>query len=129
ENNISLDEFASTSNQLAEQGKTHMYISMDNKLAGIIAVADTVKENSVEAIERLHKMGIEVAMITGDNKRTADAIAKQVRIDRVLSGVFPEDKAVAVSKVQKEGNFVAIVGDGISDGAALADGDIGTAVC
>src|SRR5699024_12234727 len=91
ENNISLNEFASTSNQLAEQGKTPMYISMDNKLAGIIAVADTVKENSVLAIERLHKMGIEVAMITGDNKRTADAIAKQVGIDRVLSEVRSEE--------------------------------------
>ena len=128
ENNISLQELASTSDRLAEQGKTPMYISMDNKLAGIIAVADTVKENSVLAIERLHKMGIEVAMITGDNKRTADAIAKQVGIDRILSEVLPEDKADEVIKLQEEGKKVAMVGDGINDAPALAQSDVGIAI-
>lgn len=128
ESNISLDELATTSDRLAEQGKTPMYISIDNELAGIIAVADTVKENSVLAIERLHKMGIEVAMITGDNKRTADAIAKQVGIDRVLSEVLPEDKANEVVKLQEEGKKVAMVGDGINDAPALAQAEIGIAI-
>lgn len=128
ENNISLDELAEKSNKLASQGKTPMYISIDHELAGIIAVADTIKENSVEAIERLHKMGIEVVMITGDNKRTAQAIAKQVNIDRVLSEVLPEDKAAEVEKLQAEGKKVAMVGDGINDAPALAQSDIGIAI-
>lgn len=128
ENNISLTELAEESDQLASQGKTPMYISIDRQLAGIIAVADTIKENSIEAIERLHKMGIEVVMITGDNKRTADAIAGQVNIDRVLSEVLPEDKAAEVEKLQAEGKKVAMVGDGINDAPALAQADIGIAI-
>src|SRR5699024_1392687 len=97
---ISISKLASTSDKLAHQGKTPMYIAVNDKIAGIIAVADTVKENSLIAIEKLHEMGIEVAMITGDNKGTADAIAKQVGIDRVLSEVLPEDKANEVKKLQ-----------------------------
>ncbi len=128
ENNISLKALASTSDRLAEQGKTPMYISVDHELAGIIAVADTVKENSLAAIEKLHQMGIEVAMITGDNTRTAQAIAKQVGIDRVLSEVLPEDKANEVKKLQEEGLRVAMVGDGINDAPALAQADIGIAI-
>ncbi|WP_019413640.1 heavy metal translocating P-type ATPase [Paenisporosarcina sp. TG20] len=126
--NISLDTLAITSDELAGQGKTPMYIAINNKIAGIIAVADTVKENSLKAIEKLHKMGIEVAMITGDNKRTAEAIAKQVGIDRVLSEVLPEDKANEVKKLQAEGKKVAMVGDGINDAPALAQADIGIAI-
>ncbi|HLR92309.1 MAG TPA: heavy metal translocating P-type ATPase, partial [Atopostipes sp.] len=121
--NISLSELAGTSDRLAEQGKTPMYIAVDGQLAGIIAVADTVKENSVTAIERLHQMGIEVVMITGDNKRTPEAIAKQVGIDRVLSEVLPEDKADELMQLQEEGKRVAIVGDGINDAPALAQAD------
>lgn len=128
ENDISLDVLSETSDRLAEQGKTPMYITINHELAGIIAVADTVKENSIQAIERLHKMGIEVAMITGDNKRTADAIARQVGIDRVLSEVLPEDKAEEVVKLQEEGKRVAMVGDGINDAPALAQSDIGIAI-
>lgn len=128
ENNISLDELTTTSDRLAKQGKTPMYVSIDNELAGIIAVADTVKENSILAIETLHKMGIEVAMITGDNQRTAEAIAKQVGIDRVLSEVLPEDKADEVVKLQEEGKKVAMVGDGINDAPALAQAEIGIAI-
>ncbi len=128
ENNISLESLLEKSNQLAEEGKTPMYVSIDNELAGIIAVADTVKENSIQAIKKLHQMGIEVAMITGDNKRTALAIAKQVGIDRVLSEVLPEDKAEEVSKLQAEGKKVAMVGDGINDAPALAQADIGIAI-
>ena len=128
ERNIDLGFLAETSNELASQGKTPMYIAINNQITGIIAVADTVKENSVKAIQKLHKMGIEVAMITGDNKRTAEAIAKQVGIDRVLSEVLPEDKANEVKKLQDEGKKVAMVGDGINDAPALAQADIGIAI-
>jgi P-type Cu+ transporter len=128
ERNISLGDLEETSNQLAGEGKTPMYVAIDNQIAGIIAVADTVKENSKKAIEQLHKMGIEVAMITGDNKRTAEAIAKQVGIDRVLAEVLPEDKANEVKKIQAEGRKVAMVGDGINDAPALAQADIGIAI-
>lgn len=125
---ISLGNLGFTSDQLAEQGKTPMYIAKDDTIAGIIAVADTIKPNSIPAIKKLHQMGIEVAMITGDNKRTAQAIAKQVGIDRVLSEVLPEDKANEVMKLQKEGKKVAMVGDGINDAPALAQADIGIAI-
>ena len=125
---IDLTELATDSDRLAEQGKTPMYIAVDHQLAGIVAVADTVKENSIQAIKRLHKSGIEVVMITGDNKRTADAIAKQVGIDRVLSEVLPEDKAEEVTKLQEEGKIVAMVGDGINDAPALAQAEVGIAI-
>lgn len=128
ERDISMEDLEETSNRLAEEGKTPMYVAIDSKIAGIIAVADTVKENSKKAIEKLHKMGIEVAMITGDNKRTAEAIAKQVGIDRILAEVLPQDKANEVKKLQAEGKKVAMVGDGINDAPALAQADIGIAI-
>ena len=128
ESKISLADLEETSNKLAEEGKTPMYIAIDNKMAGIIAVADTVKENSKKAIARLHEMNIDVAMITGDNRRTAEAIAKQVGIDIVLAEVLPEDKANEVKKLQAEGKKVAMVGDGINDAPALAQADIGIAI-
>ncbi len=128
ERKIPLDQLEVTSDKLAGEGKTPMYIAIDNKIAGIIAVADTVKANSKKAIDRLHRMGIEVAMITGDNKRTAEAIAKQVGIDRILAEVLPQDKANEVKKLQAEGKKVAMVGDGINDAPALAQADIGIAI-
>ena len=128
ESNISLENLEETSHNLAGEGKTPMYISIDGKIAGIIAVADTVKESSKRAIEKLHAMGIEVAMITGDNKRTAEAIARQVGIDRILAEVLPQDKANEVKKLQATGKKVAMVGDGINDAPALAQADIGIAI-
>jgi Cu+-exporting ATPase len=128
ERGISLTAVEEASDRLAGEGKTPMYIAIDGEIAGIIAVADTVKQHSKQAIEKLHQMGIEVVMITGDNKRTAEAIAKSVGIDRVLSEVLPEDKANEVKKLQAEGKKVGMVGDGINDAPALAQSDIGLAI-
>lgn len=128
EKNINIEDLGKESDRLALEGKTPMYIAIDGQLKGIIAVADTVKPSSKKAIETLHKMGIKVAMITGDNKKTAEAIAKQVGIDIVLSEVLPEDKANEVSKLQATGDKVAMVGDGINDAPALAKADIGIAI-
>lgn len=128
ENSIEVRNLGDESDRLANEGKTPMYISVDNKLEGIIAVADVVKKGSKEAIENLHKMGIKVAMITGDNKKTANAIANQVGIDIVLAEVLPEDKANEVKKLQEKGNKVAMVGDGINDAPALAQADVGIAI-
>lgn len=128
ESNISLKNQEEAFERLAKEGKTPMYIAVENKIAGIIAVADTVKENSEKAIEKLHQMGIEVAMITGDNKRTAEAIAKKVGIDIVLAEVLPEEKSEEIKKLQAEDRKVAMVGDGINDAPALAQADIGIAI-
>ena len=126
--NISLEELEIEAGRLASEGKTPMYIAMDGKISGIIAVADVVKESSAKAIKKLQEMGIEVAMITGDNRRTAEAIAKQVGIDRVLAEVLPEDKSNEVKKLQAEGKKVCMVGDGINDAPALVQADIGIAI-
>ena len=125
---ISLAELKDKSDRLAEEGKTPMYIAMNGKLSGIIAVADVVKESSAKAIKKLQEMGIEVAMITGDNRKTAEAIAKQVGIDCVLAEVLPQDKSNEVKKLQAEGKKVCMVGDGINDAPALVQADIGIAI-
>jgi Cu+-exporting ATPase len=125
---IAFEKLENESAKLSDQGKTPMFVSIDQRPAGIIAVADTLKENSKEAVGALHKMGIEVIMITGDNPKTAEAIAGQIGIDRVLSEVLPDGKAGEVKKLQAEGKKVAMVGDGINDAPALAQADVGIAI-
>lgn len=126
--NVVLGDLETKSETLANDGKTPMFVAVDGQAAGIIAVADTIKEDSKEAIDALHQMGIEVVMITGDNRRTAEAIARLVGVDRVLAEVLPEDKAHNVHLLQAEGKKVAMVGDGINDAPALAQADVGLAI-
>jgi len=125
---LSLDGLEERAVQLSNEGKTPMFLSIDGQAAGVIAVADTLKPNSKEAVRELHRLGLEVVMLTGDNKRTAEAIAKQVSIDRALAEVLPEHKAQEVKKLQEEGKVVAMVGDGINDAPALAQADVGIAI-
>ncbi|MEG0579065.1 MAG: heavy metal translocating P-type ATPase [Niameybacter sp.] len=126
--NIDVNLFIDKTDELASDGKTPMFIAIDGFLQGIIAVADTVKPSSKSAIHALHNMGIKVAMITGDNKKTANAIAKQVGIDIVRSEVLPQDKANEIKKLQESGEKVGMVGDGINDAPALVQADIGIAI-
>ncbi|MDR0483807.1 MAG: heavy metal translocating P-type ATPase [Alphaproteobacteria bacterium] len=128
DNNISLNNFIVDSARLANEGKTPMYISINKELAGIIAVADVIKDSSKIAIESLHKIDLKVIMLTGDNKKTAQAIAKQVGIIEVLSEVLPKDKAEKIKELQDKGYKVAHVGDGINDAPSLMQADIGIAI-
>ena len=125
---IALGDLDIAARHLAEEGKTPMYVAIDGQAAGTVAVADTVKEDSREAIARLKRLGLEVVMITGDNRRAAEAIGRQVGVDRVLAEVLPEDKARNVQMLQREGKVVAMVGDGINDAPALAQADVGLAI-
>jgi len=125
---LSLNGLEEEANRLWGEGKTAMFLGVDNQVAGVIALADTVKPEAKGAVGELHRMGIEVAMVTGDNRRTAEAIAREVGIDRVLAEVLPEHKAEEVKKIQGEGRVVAMVGDGINDAPALAQADIGIAI-
>lgn len=113
---------------LSGDGKTPMFVAVDARLVGIIAVADVVKPNSRVVVAALHDLGIEVVMITGDTRRTAEAIARQVGIDRVLAEVLPEHKALEVRRLQEQEKLVAMVGDGINDAPALAQADVGVAI-
>ena len=125
---LSLNGQDEEANRLWEEGKTVMFLGIDGQVAGVIAVADTLKPNSKDAVRELHRLGLEVVMFTGDNRRTAEAIARKVGIDRVLAEVLPEDKAGEVKKLQGEEKVVAMVGDGINDAPALAQADVGIAI-
>ena len=113
---------------LENQGKTAMILAQDREIVGVIAVADTLKEYSKEAVQMLHKMGKKVAIITGDNKRVGQAISKQLGIDEVVAEVLPQEKSNEIQKLQKENYIVAMVGDGINDAPALAQADLGIAL-
>jgi Cu+-exporting ATPase len=128
ERKIALNGLAAKAELLSGEGKTPMFLAVDGRAAGIIAVADTLKENSKEAVEAFHRMGLEVVMLTGDNERTARAIAQQIGIDRVLAEVLPERKAEEIRKLQSEGKKVGMVGDGINDAPALAQANVGIAI-
>lgn len=129
DNNVEVsDKHLSTADSLADEGKTPMFTAVDGKTAAVLAVADTLKENSIKTITALQNMNIQVVMLTGDNKRTAEAIAGQIGIDMVLAEVLPEDKAEEIKKLQEKGKIVAMVGDGINDAPALAQADIGIAI-
>jgi Cu+-exporting ATPase len=125
---IATSELDERAQQLAGEGKTPMYVAIDGRTAGLVAVADTIKPDSVAAIARLRRAGLVVVMITGDNERTAQAIARQVGVDRVLAEVLPQDKAHEVQKLQLEGKKVGMVGDGINDAPALTQADVGFAI-
>ncbi len=126
--NISLKGLESEIDNLLNDGKTLMICAVDGKIAGVLAASDPPKETAKQAIQAMKDMGLEVAMITGDNQKTADAVAKQLGIERVFAEVLPEDKASYVKKLQSEGKFTAMVGDGVNDAPALAQADIGIAI-
>ena len=125
---FSLNGLGKNVERLQAEAKTAMLVAVDGKVHGVIAVADTVKEGSQDAIAELHRMGLKVAMITGDNQKTAEAIAKQVGIDTVLAEVLPDGKSNEVKKLQESGAVVAMVGDGVNDAPALAQADVGLAI-
>jgi len=124
---LSLD-ILNLSEKLSNEGKTPMFVALDDKLVGVIAVADTVKRDSKAAIDQLHNMGIQVAMVTGDNRRTAEAIGRMMGLDQVFSEVLPDQKAGIVNQLKSQGRFVAMVGDGINDAPALASSEVGIAI-
>lgn len=128
ERDVSLDGLLPEAERLETEGKTVMFVAADGRPLGLVAVADTIKETSARAVRELKRLGMEVAMITGDNRRTAEAIGRQLGIDRVLAEVLPQDKAAEVRKLQDEGKTVAMVGDGINDAPALAQANVGMAI-
>jgi len=127
-NNIPVVQFEQQIQALEVQGRTAMLVAVNGTISGIIAVADTLKENAAEAVKELRAIGVETIMLTGDNERTAHAIAAQVGIEKVIANVLPGEKADVIKKLQAEKKVVAMVGDGINDAPALAQSDIGIAL-
>ena len=125
---VNIEPLQKDIDRLLSEGKTIMILAVDKKIAGVAAASDPVKENAKHAVTRMKELGLEIAMITGDNKKTAEVIGKQLNIDRIFSEVLPEDKASYVKKLQNEGKFTAMVGDGVNDAPALAQADIGIAI-
>ncbi len=128
ERSIPLDGLAAEAERLSSEGKTPIFVATDGRPVGILAVADTLKPYSAEVVDELHALGFKVVMLTGDNRRTAEAIARQVGIVRVLAEVLPAQKAEEVKRLQAEGLRVAFAGDGINDAPALAQADLGLAI-
>ncbi len=126
--NISVEKVESQANELRETARTAMFVAIDKKLAGIIAVSDPIKPETKDTIEKLHALGLKIIMATGDNERTAQAVANELGIDEVLAGVLPQDKQALVTKLHKEGKLVAMAGDGVNDAPALAQADVGIAM-
>ncbi|HEX6910432.1 MAG TPA: heavy metal translocating P-type ATPase [Longimicrobium sp.] len=125
---LRVDVLAEAAERLTGEGRTPVWVDVDGELAGLLAVADPIKPSSREAIARLHRMGLQVVMLTGDNPRTADAVARQAGVDRVVAGVLPEGKVAEIRRLQEAGQVVAMVGDGINDAPALAQADVGIAI-
>jgi P-type Cu+ transporter len=128
ESGVHGDDLVARGEEMAREGKTPIFVAVDGEAAGLVGVADVVRDESGEAVERLHSLGLEVAMLTGDNRRTAEAIARKLGIDRVVAEVRPEEKANEVKRLQAEGKRVGMVGDGINDAPALAQADVGIAI-
>ncbi|MGH2373221.1 MAG: heavy metal translocating P-type ATPase, partial [bacterium] len=126
--NVAIAPLEAQAARLEEEGKTAMFVAVDGQAAGLIAVADTLKDHSIDAVRSLQRLGLTLAMITGDNRRTAMAIGRQVGIDEVLAEVLPHDKAEVVKRLQAQGRRVAMVGDGVNDAPALAQADVGIAI-
>ena len=126
--NIDVSAFASQANAFGKQGKTPLYVAIDKKLAALVAVADPIKEHTPQAIKALHDLGLKVAMITGDNAATAQAIADELGIDHVVAEVLPEGKVAAIKSLQSNNTALVFVGDGINDAPALATADVGIAI-
>ncbi len=122
---VATDSLQTDAERLAEDGKTPLWIAIDGRAAGIIAVADTIKDTSIQAVRQMHAEGLRVVMLTGDNERTARAIARETGVDEVIAGVLPAGKVDAITRLQEEGRVVAMVGDGVNDAPALAQADVG----